>query len=290
MLMDIQKAEPGSDDLETSLGHAFAATGLPVGLSEALADPIVKVLMAADGVDPKGLEELLRRTAARLALRDQTDSSSCAIQHQRAVKPAASTAFALFAKGFALALAVVAGLSAAPRSAAAGDPPVAFIRALGDQAVSVIRRPDMPLATKAAYFDQMVRQDFDVTGICRFVLGPYWRVASPAEQRQFCDGFADRLVRFYGQRLAQSASGDFVVTGSRIGSDGVIVTSRIIPPRGAPIAVDWRLGVNDGVYKIEDLAIDGVSMALAQRSETAALIAREGGQFGMVIATMRAGG
>ena len=63
---------------------------------------------------------------------------------------------------------------------------------------------------------EMVRQDFDVTGICRFVLGPYWRVASPAEQQQFCDGFADRLVRFYGQRLAQSGSGDFVVTGSRI--------------------------------------------------------------------------
>src|SRR5437660_8309517 len=33
-LMDFQKAEPGSDDLETSLSHAFAATGLPVGLSE----------------------------------------------------------------------------------------------------------------------------------------------------------------------------------------------------------------------------------------------------------------
>jgi phospholipid transport system substrate-binding protein len=288
--MDFQKAEPGSDDLETSLSHAFAATGLPVGLSEGLADPIVKALMAADGVDPKGLGESLRRSAARLAPRDQTDSSSCAIQCQRAVKPAVSTAFALFAKGFALALAVIAGLSVAPRSVAAGDAPVAFVRALGDQAVSVIRRPDMPLATKAAYFDQMVRQDFDVTGICRFVLGPYWRVASPAEQQQFCDGFADRLVRFYGQRLAQSGSGDFVVTGSRIGSDGVIVTSRIIPPQGAAIAVDWRLGVSDGVYKIEDVAIDGVSMAVAQRSEIAALIAREGGQIGMVLATMRAGG
>ena len=288
--MDFQKAEPGSDDLETSLSHAFAATGLPVGLSEALADPIVKALMTADGVDPKGLEELLRRTAARLTLRDQRDGSSRATQCQRVVKPTAGTAFALFAKGFALALAVIAGLSAAPRSAAAGDAPVAFIRALGEQAVSVIRRFDIPLATKAAYFDQMVRQDFDVTGICRFVLGPYWRVASPAEQQQFCDGFADRLVRFYGQRLAQSGSGDFVVTGSRIGSDGVIVTSRIIPPQGAPIAVDWRLGVSDGVYKIEDVAIDGVSMALAQRSEIAALIAREGGQVGMVLATMRAGG
>ena len=82
---------------------------------------------------------------------------------------------------------MIAGLSVGPRSAAADDAPVAFIRALGTQVVSVIRRPDIPLYTKAAYFGQMVRQDFDVTGICRFVLGPYWRVASPAERQQFSD-------------------------------------------------------------------------------------------------------
>jgi phospholipid transport system substrate-binding protein len=292
MLMDFQKAEPRSGDLETSVIHAsagvaaVAVNGLPVGVSEALADPIVKALMAADGVDPKGLEELLQRTASRLA-QDQIDSSSRATQCQRLVKPAAGPALALFAKSFVLALAVIAGLSVAPRSAAADDTPVAFIRALGEQAVSVIRRPDMPLATKAAYFNQMVRQDFDMTGICRFVLGQYWRVASPAERQQFCDGFADRLVRFYSQRLAQSGSGNFVVTGGRSGSDGVIVTSRIIPPQGAPIAVDWRLGISNGAYKIEDVAIDGVSMALAQRSEIAALIAREGGQVGMLLTTTR---
>jgi phospholipid transport system substrate-binding protein len=292
MLMDFQKAEPRSDDLEISVNHAsagiagVAANGLPVGVSEALADPIVKALMAADGVDPKGLEELLQRTASRLA-QDQIASSSGGTQRRPLVKPAAGTGLALFAKSFALALAVIAGLSVAPGSAVADDAPVAFIRALGEQAVSVIRRPDTPLATKAAYFDRMVRQDFDVTGICRFVLGPYWRVASPAERQQFCDGFADRLVRFYGQRLAQSGSGNFVVTGDRIGSDGVIVSSRIIPSQGAPVAVDWRLGISDGAYKIEDVAIDGVSMALAQRSEIAALIAREGGQVGMLVATMR---
>ena len=73
----------------------------------------------------------------------------------------------------------------------------------------------MPLFEKAAYFDRLVRQDFDLTGICRFVLGPYCRVSSPAERQQFCDGFADRMVRFYGRRLAQSGKGDFVVTGGR---------------------------------------------------------------------------
>jgi phospholipid transport system substrate-binding protein len=205
------------------------------------------------------------------------------------MKPATDGAFALFAKRFILALAVIASVSAMARPAAADEAPVAFIGALGNQAVSVIRS-DMPLASKAAYFRRMIHQDFDLTGICRFVLGPYWRVARPAEQHKFRNLFADRLVRFDGRQLAQTGGGDFVVSGSRPSPKGVIDTSRIIRSQGAPIIVDWRLGVTNSLYKIKDVAIDGVSMALAQRSQIAALIARAGGQFGMVLAPMRGAG
>ena len=290
--MDFRTTEPGSDGSKTLLDLAAegvapsVATELSRGVSEALADPIVKALMAADRVDPKCVEDLFRRTAAWLAQRDLQNRSTYLTRRE---KPAASTGLAVLAKGFVLALAVIAGLSVAPRPAAADEAPIAFIRTLGTQAVSVIRSA-MPLPNKAYYFDQMVRQDFDLTGISRFVLGPYWRLASPAERQEFCEDFADRLVRIYGRQLAQSGDGDFVVTGSRTAPDGVIVTSRISPRQGAPIAVDWRLGVSDGVYKIEDVAIDGVSMALAQRSEIAALIARGGGQVGMLLVTMRGGG
>ena len=89
--------------------------------------------------------------------------------HEGAVKPAAARAFVLFVRGSILALTVIAGVLAPPRSAAADDAPIAFIRALGNQALSVIRS-DMPLAEKAAYFRQMIHRDFDLTGICRFVL------------------------------------------------------------------------------------------------------------------------
>ena len=287
--MDFRKTEPGTNCFETSLDPAteevaaLSVTGLSRGVSEALADPIVKALMAADRVDPKCLEELLRRTADRLALRDSQNRSE---RLTRREKPAASTGLATLAKGVVLALAVIAGLSGAPHSAVADETPVAFIRTLGDQAVSVLRS-NMPLPNKAYYFDQMVRQDFDLTGIARFVLGPYWRATNPAQRQQFCDGFAQRLVQIYGRQLAQSGGGDFVVTGSRTSPDAVIVTSRITRPQGAPIAVDWRLEISDGVYKIEDVAIDGVSMALAQRSEIGTLIARGGGQVGILLATMR---
>ncbi len=227
--------------------------------------------------------------SASLRRRNQESRPAHLTQHKNAAKPA-RTAPAMLAKGFAIAAVVIAGLSAGPRPAAADEAPAAapigFIRDLGNQALAVITS-DIPPAGKAAYFERMIHQDFDLSGISRFELGPYWRIASPAERQEFCDLFADHLVRFYGQRLAQFGDGSFFVTGSRSDPAGVIVTSRIIRQWGPPLAIDWRLGVSDGLYKIEDVTIDGVSMALAQRSAIAAIIARDGGEFGLLLATMR---
>jgi hypothetical protein len=58
--------EPSLDHVAEGVVEA-AATGLSRGVSAALADPIVQALMAADRVDPKGVEELLRRITAQLA-------------------------------------------------------------------------------------------------------------------------------------------------------------------------------------------------------------------------------
>jgi len=189
-------------------------------------------------------------------------------------------------KHVAVVVLLIAGILIAPRPAAAEDAPVAFIRTLGNQAVTVIRS-NYGLDAKAAYFNRMIRDDFDLRGMARFVLGPQWRLASPDERKQFRKLLVERIVRVYGRRLAEGGNGDFVVTGSRSGPDGVVVTSRIEPQFSAPISVDWRLGIIDGQYRIKDVAIDGVSMALAQRSEIGALLSRGGGQVRMLLAAMR---
>ena len=46
---------------------ASMLAGLPRGVAEALADPIVQALMAADGVDPRGLMALVYLMGARLS-------------------------------------------------------------------------------------------------------------------------------------------------------------------------------------------------------------------------------
>jgi phospholipid transport system substrate-binding protein len=145
----------------------------------------------------------------------------------------------------------------------------------------------MTLNDKAVYFHQLLRQDFDLDGMSRFVLGPYWRVASEDQRQEFCRLFEDHLVRFYGEQLAQYGGESFRMTGSRNDPAAVIVTSQILRPQAPPIEVDWRLGVRDGLYKITDVAIDGVSMALTQRAEFASVIERNGGQVAVLLATMR---
>jgi phospholipid transport system substrate-binding protein len=213
---------------------------------------------------------------------DSTRSEDPAKHHGRA-------AFARVAKCFAAALLLMIAALMMPSPAAAEDAPVAFIRTLGNQAVGVIRS-NYGLDQKAAYFNRMIREDFDLRGMARFVLGPQWRLASPEERKQFRKLLVERIVRVYGRRLAEGGNGDFVVSGSRAGPDGVIVASRIVPQFGSPITVEWRLGIIDGQYRIKDVAIDGVSMALAQRSEIGALLSRGGGQVRTLLVAMRVDG
>ena len=60
-----------------------------------------------------------------------------AVQHT-AVKPASSTALAQFVKGFAFAVAVILGVSAAPRPAAA-ETPAEFISIIGADVLQEMR-------------------------------------------------------------------------------------------------------------------------------------------------------
>ena len=165
--------------------------------------------------------------------------------------------------------------------------PAEFVRTLGNAALGVIRA-DMAPAQKENFFHQLLQQDFDIPGMARFVLGPYWRVASEPQKEEFRRLFEDYIVRIYSQRFALYHGEALEVTGSRSGPGGAIVTSEIVRPAGGPpIKVEWRLGTQDGLYKVSDVIIDGISMGLSERTEFASLIQRSCGQVQGLLAMMR---
>ena len=176
-------------------------------------------------------------------------------------------------------------LLAVPREANAQDAR-AFVATLGEQAIQVLG-PNASPAQRLARFRELFRDDFDIPGIGQFVLGRYWRTATPQQQQDFLGLFQEYLVRAYSARLSVYAGEPFRVTGSRPEGDQIVVTSEIIRPNGNRIAVDWYLIRSGASYKITDAYVAGISMKVTQRDEFASVIQRNGGQVAALLTQLR---
>jgi phospholipid transport system substrate-binding protein len=192
----------------------------------------------------------------------------------------------------ATAMVLIAARFALEQSAEAGTDPATFINNLGSQ-LQLVTGTISP-EQRVAGFRRLFREDFDVPGLGRFVLGRFWPILNPSEQQEFLGLFETYVVYTYGDRLSEFASNGFAprVTGSRPDPDGVIVCSEITRWSGhgqtfQPVKVDWRLTGHDGVYKISDVIIGGVSMAVTGRSELQGVAERNGGQPQAILAVMR---
>jgi phospholipid transport system substrate-binding protein len=183
------------------------------------------------------------------------------------------------------ALVLIVGVLA-PAILAAADP-AGVINNLGNRALEVLGK-NVPPAQRVARFHELFRQDFDVPGIARFVLGRYWKSATSEQQEEFVKLFEDYIAIIYSSQLAAYSGETLKVTGSRSEPDGAVVASEIIRPTGAPpVKVEWHLTDQRGTYKIRDVAVDGISMAVTQRSEFASVIQRNGGQVQGLITMLR---
>jgi phospholipid transport system substrate-binding protein len=174
--------------------------------------------------------------------------------------------------------------TAMPREAAAQDPR-AFVNALGERAIQVLG-PSVSPSQRLARFREIFDAEFDVPGIGRFVLGRYWRTATPQEQQEFLSLFQEYIVRAYSARLGGFGGEPFRVTGARPSGAETIVSSEIVLPSG-PIGVDWHLVNSGGRYKITDVYISGISMKVTQRDEFAAVIQRSGGRVEGLLSQLR---
>ena len=186
---------------------------------------------------------------------------------------------------FALLTLVLTFAAAAPERGMAQGDPVAFINQLGTQAIQVLGKNVAP-AERLQRFRQLFASDFDIPGIGQFVLGRYWRVATPQEQQDFLKLLNEYLAQAYSARLAEYAGEPFRAIGAKPDGDETIVASEITRTDGNKIRIDWHL-VDRGGWKITDAYVAGVSMKVTQRDEFASVIQQGGGQVSYLIGRLR---
>jgi phospholipid transport system substrate-binding protein len=187
----------------------------------------------------------------------------------------------------ALPLAIAVRPAAAATPAQADAKATAFMNELWNRALELLNKKT-PAAERQARFRELFHNDFDSSGMARFVLGRYWRTASPEEQKEFLKLFEDYVVYVYTARLSDFGGEQFKINGARPDQGAVVVSTDVSTPGApTPLKLDWRLVDDDGVFKISDVIVEGVSMLVTQRSEFASVIQRHGGQVQGLLELMR---
>lgn len=109
------------------------------------------------------------------------------------------------------------------------------------------------------------RVDFDRMSL--WVLGRYWRDASPEQRRRFGSEFARLLVRTYAAAVRELSGVEVRYLPTRQGAseDDVIVRTQVSGGGRSPFRIDYRVRRGSGVWKVYDISVEGVSLIASYR-------------------------
>ena len=159
----------------------------------------------------------------------------------------------------------------------------ALVAQFAQKGIVDILAAKIPNAEKQTRFCDLFKNYFDLPAIGRFVLGRYTRMLKPEELATFTPLFEDVIVYTWSRRFADYNGQTLTVGASTADGDyGAFVRSTIVGNAGESYAVDWRLRKRPDGWKVVDVIVAGVSMAITYRNEYNTIIAQQAGFPGLV--------
>lgn len=186
----------------------------------------------------------------------------------------------------ALALAP-AGLTGVARAAAPSGPVAqSFIKQSGAKLVAIVNGPGTD-AQKGASLRSLVNNIVAVNQIGKFVLGRYWRVATPAQRAEYMKLFSRTLAYNITLQIRAYKGVTFKTGRVTTGPEGEMVATRVSRQGQSPAHVQWVVDTVAGQPKIVDVVVEGTSLRVTERSEYSSVINDHGGQIAALLTAMK---
>ncbi len=165
-----------------------------------------------------------------------------------------------------------------------------LIEDIAKRGIGFLSDKSLSQAKRESEFRKLLNDNFDMDTIGRFALGRHWKTATDAQKKEYLKLFNEMIVRVYTARFKEYDGQTLEVKKAR--KDGTnsdaIVNTVLVPKAGEQaVIIDWRVRQKNGSFKVVDIIVEGVSMALTQRSDFASVIQRGGGDLEVLLATLR---
>jgi len=162
-------------------------------------------------------------------------------------------------------------LAAASAVQIADQTPTEQVKATVDQVLRILREHP---SSEDEQLQRVIAQRFDFAEMSQRSLGSHWRKLTRAEQQEFVDVFTKLLKENYLGQIKAYQNQEVRFTGERRDGDFAVVETRIVPQQGEPIAINYRLQLSGGEWKVYDVVIEDVSLVNNYRSQFSRVLAR----------------
>lgn len=144
-----------------------------------------------------------------------------------------------------------------------------FIKNVTTQGIEELINSNVSDAERNARFTKLFNQDLDLDFIGKFVLGRYWRTATPKQREEFIDVYRRLNIKTWSERFNEFKGKHFEFLGTETSKseDQIFVNTQVPMQEGAPASVKWRVKDSNGTMRIVDIIIENVSLAQTARSE-----------------------
>ena len=166
----------------------------------------------------------------------------------------------------------------------------AFVKNLTQEGIEQLINSNVSAAEKKARFTKLFNEDLDLDFIGKFVLGRYWRTATPQQRADFIDVYRKLNIQTWSARFDEFKGKHFEFMGTETSksADQIFVNTQVPMPEGAPASVKWRVKDTNGRLRIVDIIIENVSLAQTARSEYTGYIQKSNNCIECLIADLKA--
>jgi len=153
---------------------------------------------------------------------------------------------------------------------------VAMVENLTKEGIEDIVNSNKSVEEKNEVFRRLFTENLDLDFIGKYVLGRYWRTATPAEQKEFIALYKEFNVKTWSKRFDEFKGKEFVFKGTTPSNNPnqVFVDTEVPMAEGKPASVKWRVSERKGELKVIDIIIENVSLAQTARNEYTAFISK----------------
>jgi phospholipid transport system substrate-binding protein len=142
-----------------------------------------------------------------------------------------------------------------------------------DQVLEILNENPENTQTRREKIREVVDEYFDFEGIARCVLGPQWDNQPPEKQQEFTRDFSKLLINTIGD-IGNYADGKITYNQKEVGEDHAVVEALISRKWASQVGVEYYLYLKNGNWKVDDVAIRGVSLVSNYRCQFAVILSR----------------